>query len=422
MRRGEFPAGATYLKQDQFPGYSKNKFNYDILKTMKKGTIIAIVVVLVLIGGGLIYWHAAQSPAYAPPASYVAPSSTTVGGAQATSSPGGFLPDATSSAQAVSTVAPNGDENPYGVAFVPTGVPSGGMLNPGDVLVSNWNDSKNLQGAGTTIVRITPAGQQSLFFQGKKPMGLTTALAILKSGFVIVGNLPTTDGTIATAKAGSLLVLDSKGNIQATLTDPNLIDGPWDMAVNDNGAEVQAFVSNVLSGTVVRFDLGFNSSGLTSHKGTIIASGYTHRGDPNAAVVGPTGLSYDVKSDSLFVAATADNTIFSIANAVSATSSVGKGAAVYGDSKYLHGPLGIVRAPNGDLLVANGDAINADPAQQSELVEVTPAGKFIKELSLDGAPGGAFGLDVYVSANTARLAAVDDNVPNLLVWTMPLSL
>ncbi|MDE1925123.1 MAG: hypothetical protein KGH79_03000 [Patescibacteria group bacterium] len=329
----------------------------------------------------------------------------------------GFLPDATSSAQSVSTVPSNGDTNPYGVAFVPAGFPSGGMLSPGDVLVSNWNN-KTIQGGGTTIVKITPTGQQSLFFQGKTGLGLSTALAVLKSGFVIVGNLPTTDGTGATAKAGSLLVLDSKGKLLTTLTDPKLIDGPWDMAVNDNGSQVQAFVTNVLSGTVVRFDLVSSSTGLTSHKGTVIASGYGHHTDPNAAVVGPTGLVYDASTDTLFVASTVDNAVYSVAKAGSITTSAGVGAVVYKDQQHLHGPLGLAQAPNGDFLVTNGDAINADTTQPSELVEFTPGGTFVKELSLDSAPGGAFGLAVDVSGGTATLAAVDDNISSLLMWTI----
>src|SRR6516164_8941448 len=58
-----------------------------------------------------------------------------------------------------STVPANGDVNPYGVAFVPNGFPSGGPLNPGDVAVSNFNNSNNSQGTGTTIVGISPTGQ-----------------------------------------------------------------------------------------------------------------------------------------------------------------------------------------------------------------------------------------------------------------------
>jgi hypothetical protein len=65
----------------------------------------------------------------------------------------------------VSTVPPNGDINPYGVAFVPHGFP-GGMLAGGDVLVSNFNNSGNAQGTGSTIVRITKSGAMFVFFQG----------------------------------------------------------------------------------------------------------------------------------------------------------------------------------------------------------------------------------------------------------------
>src|SRR5579863_6842107 len=73
---------------------------------------------------------------------------------------GGFLPNPV---QIVSTVPTNGDGNPYGVAFVPIGFPNG-VLNAGDILVSNFNNSQNLQGTGTTIVRVTPTAQASLFF------------------------------------------------------------------------------------------------------------------------------------------------------------------------------------------------------------------------------------------------------------------
>jgi hypothetical protein len=89
-----------------------------------------------------------------------------------------------------STVPENGDVNPYGVAIVPAGFPSGGTIAPGDVLVSNFNNSNNLQGTGTTIIKFTPngvvspAGQASEFFKGSFP-GLTTALGVLKRGFRI---------------------------------------------------------------------------------------------------------------------------------------------------------------------------------------------------------------------------------------------
>jgi hypothetical protein len=59
----------------------------------------------------------------------------TIGGA-------GFLPNPI---QMVSTVPGNGDVNPYGVAFVPVGFPSG-VLNAGDILVSNFKQQPESSG------------------------------------------------------------------------------------------------------------------------------------------------------------------------------------------------------------------------------------------------------------------------------------
>src|SRR5580658_5020843 len=115
-----------------------------------------------------------------------------------------FLP---SPVRTVSTVPANGDVNPYGVAFVPDNFQTGsGPLKHGDILVSNYNNSANQQGTGTTIVRISKSGPATTFFQGKAPLGLSTALETLQFGFIVVGNAPTEKGTAATAGPGSLLV------------------------------------------------------------------------------------------------------------------------------------------------------------------------------------------------------------------------
>jgi hypothetical protein len=54
---------------------------------------------------------------------------------------------------------------------------------------------------------------------------LTTALAILPHEFVVVGSLPTPNGEAATAQAGCLIVLDSRGHVVQTISGPP-IDGP----------------------------------------------------------------------------------------------------------------------------------------------------------------------------------------------------
>jgi hypothetical protein len=325
-----------------------------------------------------------------------------------------------------STVPANGDVNPYGVAFVPNGFPQGSPLHPGDVLVSNFNNSGNSQGTGTTIVDISPTGQQTLFFQGSSTpgaLGLTTALGVLKSGFVIVGSLPTLDGTSSTIQApGSLLILNSQGTQVMTLSDSSLLDGPWDLTVNDEGGQAQVFVSNVLSGTVTRIDLTIPTNGNPVVTGeTQIASGYLIRTDPAALVVGPTGLAYDARNDVLYVASTGDNAIFAIPDAGERTTDAGMGKAAIKDHKHLHGPLGLTLTPNGDLITSNGDAVNPDPNHSSEIVEFTPKGHFVAEFSIDSAPGSAFGLAIESSEDQIRFAAVDDGVNMLDIWTIKTS-
>lgn len=325
------------------------------------------------------------------------------------------LPPAT-----VSTVPSNGDVNPYGVAYVPEFVLGGGALQPGDVLVSNFNNNQNLQGTGTTIVRVGAHGDVTTFFQGKAPLGLTAALAVTRRGIVFVGNLPTTDGTSNTVKAGSLLVLDRNGNLIWTLANSTLINGPWGLAMQDWGEGGRIFVSNVLSGTITRLDVEFANNGeaITVLNAVTIASGFNHRVDPAALVLGPSGLLYDAYNDILYVASSADNAIYAINGAGrQANASQGTGTMIYQDLTHLHGPIDIAAAPNGDLIVANSDGSNVDPNQPSELVEFTLDGKFVAQFPVDPNNGGAFGVAVKRTSQTSvRVAAVDDDTNSLTIF------
>jgi len=321
-------------------------------------------------------------------------------------------------------VPANGDQNPYGVAFVPQGIRNGGMLQAGDLLVSNFNNAGangGTQGTGSTIQLITPNGQHETFFDGStalpgQPLGLTTALGVLKNGFVLVGNVPTNANGVA--QQGSLLILDGNGNVVANLTNSKLLDGPWDLAVNDMGDFAQVFVSNVLNGTVTRIDLLMLDGGQPQVLDMVqIASGFAHRTDPNALVVGPTGLAFDAKTDTLFVASTADNAIFAIPNAAIASRSHGTGEAIVQNDPHLHGPLGLVLAPNGDLIVSNGDAVNPG-GTANDLVEFNRFGDFVGNFQLDaGNPGAAFGLAISTDNGQVRFAAVDDDTNTVDVFT-----
>ncbi|MDR3099095.1 MAG: hypothetical protein LBV73_18735 [Paraburkholderia sp.] len=328
-----------------------------------------------------------------------------------------------------STVPANGDLNPYGIAFVPQGVPSWSTLKPGDVVVSNFNAKSNLQGTGTTIVKLATAassasnGTPPTFFEGSG-LGLTTALAVLRSGFVLAGNVPTTDGKNV-AGPGSLLVINPQGRLVMELKDQRLLDGPWDLAVIDAGSRVKVFVSDVLNGKVARIDLAIGPNGVTLLPGsTIVASGYLHRTDPAALVVGPTGLAYDPLRDVLYVASTGDNAVFAVYGAAATNHDGGMGRMIYQDNTHLHGPLALALAPNGHLVAANGDAVNPDPKQPSEIVEFTVDGQFIAQLSVDAVQGSAFGLAFGFAPGTdgkqrLQFAAVDDNTNTATVWTLP---
>jgi len=328
-----------------------------------------------------------------------------------------FLP---SPVRTVSTVPANGDVNPYGVAFVPKNFETGsGPLKHGDILISNFNNSANLQGTGTTIVRAPASGSPSVFFQGKTGLGLSTALGTLQYGFVVVGNAPTSDGTSATAKPGSLLVIDNHGKLIQTIAN-EWIQYPWDMALVDRGDRAITFVTNALNGTVSRLDFQVTSSGLTLLSAKTIASGYVHRGDPVALFVAPTGLVYDDERDLLYVASTGDNAVFAIPGAANTQTDNVQGFIAYQDDVHLHGALALAQAPNGHLLVSNNDTVNSDPNQPSEIVEFTKDGSFVKELSVDPGQGGSFGMAVRLINDQAIFAAVDDNTSTLIVWTLNL--
>jgi hypothetical protein len=324
-------------------------------------------------------------------------------------------------ASTVSTIPGNGDVNPYGVAFVPRG--SAATVGAEDILVTNFNNSQNLQGTGSTIMRVNSLGQVSQFFSAssRNKSGLTAAIGVLGNGTVIVGNLPTADGTSATAQAGSLSFIDRNGNFLGDIVDPTLVNGPWGMAIHDSSSgQAQAFVSNVLTGAITRFDIVYSltNNTMTVTKATIVGSGFNHRADPAALELGPSGLAFDAVHNLLYIASSADNAIYVLANAGTATASLGTGTLVYQDFQHLHGPLQMVLAPSGHLLVANSDGSNVDPNQPSELVEFTTAGQFIGQTPVDRNNGGAFGLALAnVGFGLVRLAYIDDNANTLTMVT-----
>ena len=333
-----------------------------------------------------------------------------------------FIGGLTNTKVVASTVPANGDQNPYGVAVVPR---STGDLHRGNVLVSNFNDatnnntnppSGNVQGTGTTIVQVSPGGQASLFARISDPacpggVGLTTALVALRSGWVIVGSLPTQGGNLS--GFGCLIVLDPWGHVRSTLTGDG-IKGPWDMTAVEFGNVAELFVTNVLGGilghanpnggTVQRLlisDDPFAVPRVLDH--TRIGSGFPARTDPAALVIGPTGVGLGFNG-TLYVADTLDNRIAAIPDAVLRFKDDGTGSTVSENPVMmgpLEGPLGLAIAPNGDILTVNSGDGN--------MVETTPGGATVAVDTVDNNAGGAgnlFGLAVKPGADAVYF--VDD--------------
>jgi hypothetical protein len=262
-----------------------------------------------------------------------------------------------------------------------------------------------------------PAPSEAARSSQRKATSLSPRAAYSKRsrGWVIVGSLPTTDGTAARAKAGCLLVLNSQGHVVETFSgtlDGAHINGPWDMTALDLGEVAELFVSNVLNGTVaahgrivhqgtvVRLVLFIPTAGMPQEiVRTTIGSGFPEKTDPAALVVGPTGLGL-AANGTLYVADTLDNRIAAIPNATfrSVSGGVGKTISTHGG---LNGPLGLAIAPNGDILTVN--------ANDGNIVETTPLGSQVAVKTIDTSGAGAgtlFGL--AVAPNAAGVYFVDD--------------
>ncbi len=314
----------------------------------------------------------------------------------------GALRVETTVASAVPAAGPAaGDVNPYGVAVVPS---STGALVRGDVLVSNFNDSANLQGTGSSIVEISPSGQQQVFAVPAPPspavpaVGLTTALAVLPGGYVVVGSLPAPGGVLPAAGPGALTVLNADGQVVETITAPD-IDGPWDTTAVDQGDVATLFVTNVLNGTVaaggqvvdggtvVRITLALRPGAPPRVvANTVIATGFGERTDPNALVIGPTGVALG-RTGTLYVADSLGNRIAAIPGALWRMTPLGGGGVTVSESPFLDDPLGLTVTPDGDLVAANGG--------NGQVVEISPFG-FVdadRILVFEGA-GDLFGLAV----------------------------
>ncbi|RFB78457.1 hypothetical protein [Methylovirgula sp. 4M-Z18] len=296
--------------------------------------------------------------------------------------PASFLDTIHHQTTLTSTVPENGDQNPYAIVVAPV---SAGSVQKDDVLVTNFNNDGNLQGLGTTIVNYNPTTKKLTTFATVPRnlagcpggVGLSTAMTMLKSGWVIVGSAPSADGTTRTKGAGCLIVLDSSGKVASVIADDK-INAPWgNMAVIDEGTSATLFVSNagfdigspegdprvVNEATVLRVKLSIPEGKPPAvAEETVIASGFGAQPSKDAFLIGPTGLALG-SDGTLYVSDAAGNRIQAIWDAAARDHSAGVGRTVTKEG-MLQKPLAMTVARNNHLIVTN--------AQNGQVVEIDP--------------------------------------------------
>jgi sugar lactone lactonase YvrE len=172
------------------------------------------------------------------------------------------------------------------------------------------------------------------------------------------------------------------------------------------------FVSNALNGgaakgvhtidnsTVLRIRIQSGPGEAPKVLGqTVIANGIPWRDDPNALVIGPTGVAL-ASNGTLYLADTLDNRIAAIPQALTRSAPAADGGTTVAVGGKLIQPLGLTLAPNGDILTAN--------AGNGNIVETTPGGKELTGRTADKKTGAGSLFGLVVSSDGTGIYYVDD--------------
>ena len=201
------------------------------------------------------------------------------------------------------------------------------------------------------------------------------------------------------------------------------IQGPWDSTAATEGSKTTLFVSNALNGGAAKAVKPIDNStvlriGLRSGEGQppkvtseqVIAEGIPWVDSSEALVLGPTGLALG-SNGTLYVASTQDNRILAIPDAATRTTAVADGGTVLTEGGHLKEPLGMVLAPNGDIITTNGGNGN--------VVETTPEGRQVAVQTADTKTGAGslFGLAIAPGGHGIYYVDDGENTVNLLAAT-----
>ncbi len=321
-----------------------------------------------------------------------------------------------------STVDPsNGDQNPHGLLYVSVKPYGSSKIKKGDVVVCNYSDQAGVQGNGTTLEYMpgTTGSSPKTLVQDPKLKGCSSLISNAGSGFF---------GAVYAMDSGAKNVanVSPNGKLTKTITNAAIVE-PW------NSAYVSSFgyppgdgilVSDPSSGKVLRINLG-----TMKPKPPVvqIISGFaTNKGKPGS-ILGPSGVLYNQKADTMYVVDGVSNIVYSFihvyddldqANAIvvgsggkTFTGPKAKDAKVLYSGTSLKSPITATLLPNGNLVVGNTGS--------NTLVEIATNGKVLATKTVDkGAKGAIFGIAAIGSNDTnTQIYFNDDNANNVQLLT-----
>jgi hypothetical protein len=308
------------------------------------------------------------------------------------------------------TVDPkNGDKGPHGVAIAASTY----GLKKGELGVCNFANSAGAAGKGTTIELLSPK-------QGSKPTQFVQNTKIEGcSGDAISSN----NSIYATGMTSGLLVgFSNAGKLIKTYGAPFKAPFSDVDAANPNlYAAEYIFGSDATTGSIINFSINYYGN----QKELQVATGFGVNKKSGWSALGPSGVQYWPKKDTLYVADGVDNTVVSFNNAsellVKNEIVVKPGGKTF---KCLHpqttcgtlvlagnpldAPVAMAILPNGNLVVANTQGGNT-------LVELTPSGQVLDTKVVDSSKtAGVFGLVARgTNDNNTVLYYTDANDNNL---------
>jgi hypothetical protein len=290
----------------------------------------------------------------------------------------------------------NGDTGPYGigVAKVTYG------LKKGEVVDCNFADSTGAAGKGTTIELVSPAPSASptTFVQSSDIQGCDGVATTNGNDVYAAGR---TSGKVVGYKQDGTLIKKYGAPLKAPLSiiEASCTTFGVDPAFCGYTAEY-IFASDAITGGIVSWSI--NNYGNPNE--LEVAKGFAVNKGSGWGALGPSGLAYYGKTDSLYIADGVDNTVVYFTHAsellVKDEIVVQPGGKTF-KCKYhgsrnpcgklvlagkpLNAPLAMAVLPNGNLIVAN--------TKDNQVIEMTPKGQVLDHHAVvKSATGAIYGL------------------------------